>query len=1018
MPATLSAIEREREAQHRAELALLLARVVPRPRPAVDLLVSLALPAASEPLGLLKIGHDERNLDFWDERKLAACVKRSELPDVLELTQKELDAVKAVGRAFVLAAKSPSRELDEPEWTASWLWPATFSNEVVLSRVDRCAAEHLLSSRADINVRELLAGEKPYPQSAFDSVADTIEVSDTLAQALDLGLMAAASDLAALKQKRDLLRTYHKKPVTESIVQSPDEAEWLQPSASAVVARIGSVSPPLFPRADERALQPDKLSSESLILSPWPVMEEPCSPRFTLEEDWQPRPVLSSPPTSEARMSSKERGGISSPADLPSLPAALTRAETPMLTRRGQPAKEDTVPTLDQLVAKGFRGSAYTMQCAESVASSTGSPSARMGLSSPLFGQEIEESYEGSMEGAKVRQAFVRAPYPHSLKVRVPELPDVKPETEFAGFPDQAAFDPNAGTPFALVPMTGLRSLTLELSWRAWSLPESIEIDSDLAGSLPPQEEQRDALAGSTSVAISPISSQPDLGPGFRYGDDDDDVLMPRLRSKPAREIREEDVAAERVSEVLEPDASDAFESVPTVQLSDDRDSTVRKAPMTDEYGFTLLPAEPACSQGTDDVAGPNTGPMSPGAHRRADLMQEHLRPAADPLPRAETGPPPVHSSAAPSDTLSALDRFLSLRGKHDLTRRAPALGEQALQRPARACHEESTATARLEAETASGPPSIPSLPVPAFLLAQADPPSVTAPCRIVAFDPVFQRREHVRALERKGLQLVHRPSRPAVCRLPDLIIDPTTCVTICRLVDLLKVGGTGEAAASTTTARPETIPDRIEHVAQDYEHVVVILEEQHERVAGRRISSYSKPILCALDRLGSSLDEMRNRGVSVEVAFSRSPEHTAETVGQLVSYKASKEQRESFALDLWSERRWLTSDPTEEETQLLQHGDVNELAACAILAVCSANDFLGMSSADRSVLFDPLLGKKTIERLNHAVGSTAQLSSDPVPPCRISAIDCDQEDDVVHDEKDKSGDSFDWTQFLKELSQ
>lgn len=117
MPLSLGDAQREREAQHRAELALLVSRVVPQPRPAVDLLISRALPAAAEPLAAFGTGHDERSLDFWDERKLAGCVKHSEQRDILELTQNEVDEVKAVRRAFLLATKRPARELEQPELT-------------------------------------------------------------------------------------------------------------------------------------------------------------------------------------------------------------------------------------------------------------------------------------------------------------------------------------------------------------------------------------------------------------------------------------------------------------------------------------------------------------------------------------------------------------------------------------------------------------------------------------------------------------------------------------------------------------------------------------------------------------------------------------------------------------------------------------------------------------------------------------------------------------------------------------
>lgn len=53
----------------------------------------------------------------------------------------------------------------------------------------------------------------------------------------------------------------------------------------------------------------------------------------------------------------------------------------------------------------------------------------------------------------------------------------------------------------------------------------------------------------------------------------------------------------------------------------------------------------------------------------------------------------------------------------------------------------------------------------------------------------------------------------------------------------------------------------------------------------------------------------------------------------------------------------------------------MNELGACAILAVCSLSDFLGMSPKDRTAVFATLVGRKTIVSLKI-------LSCASAPPC------------------------------------
>lgn len=489
----------------------------------------------------------------------------------------------------------------------------------------------------------------------------------------------------------------------------------------------------------------------------------------------------------------------------------------------------------------------------------------------------------------------------------MPELSSFRPPTELAGVSGQTDFGRAGGMPFALVPMTGLRSLTLELSWKAWSLPEQVEIDSDLDDSLCWQGERIYALARSAPLPISPLSSQPDFESCIADEDDHDDVLEPRTWSTQSPGNRVEVAASARVERTRESE-----EGGESAQLSGDRAQEAQQALATDEFGLIYLPPATACSEGTDELARPIIGPTSPGPSPTVEVAQGTIPFAVDSVSRSETGVSrTLRGHARRFDTSHALDRFLSLRGKHDLARGTPAAGPQARSGNPRDQHVKHATPAELDVDTASGPPSIPSLPPPAFLLDPTVPTSRAEPCRIVAFDPIFQRRDHLRAMEDKSLQLVHRSSRPIVHSPPDLIIDPVTCVTISRLIDLLRVRGTRDGSAFTS-APHETIPDRIEGFAQDYEHVVVILEEQHQRVAGRRVSSYSKPVLSALDRLGATVVDLRSRAVSIDVAFSRSPEHTAEIVARLVSHKRWSEQPDACGFDLWSERLWLTTDPTK----------------------------------------------------------------------------------------------------------
>ena len=507
------------------------------------------------------------------------------------------------------------------------------------------------------------------------------------------------------------------------------------------------------------------------------------------------------------------------------------------------------------------------------------------------------------------------------MQLTVTALPTDTEQMGLARVPDKSDFDRNSKTPFALVPMAGLRSLTLELSWKAWSLPEEMEMDSELDESLLSQQTEANLQVRQAPVAISPLSSPLDLQSDERE-DSDDEQLISRARSTQGRGTRDEADAAKLAARPEESDADDTALD----RLSETHSLQSSRAQVTDEYGLVFLPHAATFAAGTEEAAEENTEPTSPAPLHEAGLtVEEPVSPllvcasrSGTPLTSVERPAARLPSlssfdrATAPAPSLSSFDRFLSLRSRDDLAHLTPVLPTQQSRRSAGPMPVDGRPEVRSDRNTlTTAPPSIPPLPLPAFLRDDSEATTRAASLRVVAFDPVFRRREHVRALEAHHLQLVHRsPSHPDRS-LPDLIIDPTTCVVLCRLVDLMKTSQAQKDSSAAACARPNIIAARIEDLAQEYAHVVLILEEQHQRVAGMRVSSYSKPVLDALDRLGASVADLRNRGVLVDVALSRSPDHSADIVAQLVSYKASDLPRDVPALDLWSDRLWLTSDPT-----------------------------------------------------------------------------------------------------------
>ncbi|GAA5976685.1 hypothetical protein JCM10908_005595 [Rhodotorula pacifica] len=971
LPASPAAVAREREAQHRAELALLVSRLVPRPRPAVNLLLARALPSASEAFTPLKIGHDERNIDFWDERKFRECLKRCEVEqqEKLELTQQQVDMVKAVRKTFATACKDSAKELEEPEWFSPWLWPEPISDEVLLSRTTRSSTTQHQTSQADINIRDLLGAKQT-----------------------DLGFTATAADLANLKRKREMLRLYHKKSLLVAVTESDvgDTDEWWQSAARAVPDRMNSASPPLFSRSYKREQETDFTRQGAPPMSPWTVKDEPSSPRFSLGDDLPPRDRDgSSPPTSEALPIGNKHG-----------------------IRHFSPDK------VAEQVPRYRTSDECTAEDVAETQSATSSPYANLGSTAVLA--SLDTLYDTSTPERPTGRLFKEAPYPHNLKVQVPLLPESDLEAELARVPAPCDFARDATTPLALAPMTGLRSLTLDLSWKAWSLPDQLELDSDPEEAPSTTEEARDELQEPEATeVISPSASVSALGPAFYDLGGDDEGLLGRHR----RRQRDLDYVGSSSDAMIARCSDEAMANAQPLPLV----AEAHPAGQIDEYGFTFLPPQTACSDDLDQTTRISTQPTSPAiaphfvtASPRPDEQNECM---------AALSSRPTHSAAsstacthpAPMQTLpqkaadnsSALNRFLSLRNKQELTRASTEAEPASVHQDTPEAFSAAGSTGHRDDTGSTPPPARPSLPPPQFLAAEAEVAVSLKSLRIVAFDSIFQQRQHVHALEQRGFHLVHRAPRDTGSSPPELIVDPTTCVTISRLVDVLKT--TGKTNGESSTARSRTISQRVESLAQNYEHVVLVLEEQHQRVAGIKVSSYNKPVLDALDRLASAIADLRRDGTVVDVTFSRSPEHTAEIVAKLVLHRSSTQEQGIPVLNLWSERQWLANDPTKEEQELLNYGAVNELGACAILAVCSLSDFLGMSSADRTAVFASVVGRKSIEFLNHEIDNATNTSSDPVRPHEISAIDSDAAKADLERESDSG--SFDWTEFLKELS-
>ncbi|BGP14275.1 hypothetical protein JCM10213_005833 [Rhodosporidiobolus nylandii] len=345
--------------------------------------------------------------------------------------------------------------------------------------------------------------------------------------------------------------------------------------------------------------------------------------------------------------------------------------------------------------------------------------------------------------------------------------------------------------------------------------------------------------------------------------------------------------------------------------------------------------------------------------------------------------------SASRSSTSAALDRFLLARGKAvapspSSSPRVPAAAPSTSERP--------------PSPHSSPPPGSIPFTIPPFL---ASPSSIavprTASLRVVAFDALFQQREHLRALRDEGILPVHRPSRfpsaAGVSTEPHLILDARTAVLIVPLPSLIgNARRPAEEAPSAATPAPgcarEAVITTLLRLLRRFDQILLVLEERQTRVGTAKTYSWTPPVLNALQVLADGLADLEGGEGGVQVALSKGERDTAGIVRRFAEWLEREQEDEGARppVDVWGEREWLTEDPSQDETALLLHlPDLNELSTQLVLATSSVNEFAGMSAEDRLALYGSLLGEARVNRisailasLSHPAPSSAYGSSHP----------------------------------------
>lgn len=462
--------------------------------------------------------------------------------------------------------------------------------------------------------------------------------------------------------------------------------------------------------------------------------------------------------------------------------------------------------------------------------------------------------------------------------------------------PSLSDFSRAVASQFSLESLSGLRSLTIDLSWRAWKLPDTAESSAVLDDHLiTAQDDPQRADDRPCAELISPVASPP----SHEEGSDSESIVYVReaphagFRSERPRVVQRSETSA-TLDEVFESGAL----HVDNLGFTSDSAPVPARATTTAPR-IAAVPAVAAAGTGAATCLAEDRA-RQPGAPEPACLSR--------PLTKLTKGGSDEVTRSEPSALSSrGLDMFLSLRDKahagshqHEVLRNQPA----EVQSRAQQAREQGKVPSHTPC------PAIPTLGdrVQHFATDEQSAVPLTPALKVVSLDAFTQMRTHLRLLSQKGVHVVHRSALESTSLDPDIIVDPTSCVVLYRLADLLKsdaMKDAGEAADEASLLR------RLEILSAEYERVVVIFEEQDSYVGGRRITSYNPPVMRALEELGAALNRSDPAQGQVKFAFSGSIADTADKIVGFIRQRKVEVAEGIPVLDLWSERPWLTEDPS-----------------------------------------------------------------------------------------------------------
>ncbi|KPV76617.1 uncharacterized protein RHOBADRAFT_42961 [Rhodotorula graminis WP1] len=1021
----------------RTHVRSLAVQLVPPSSPILASLPALLLPSPSRPLTPFVIGHDERKIDFWDARRVKEWDDERRRDELWEMTRAQADELKRSRKDWVEAVKHVKEEGEGVEGLpAPYTFPARLGDDIILPRVrqrawtDRTTAFHPRSTVAS------LFGSPPtnlLPEP--DEALTAIETVPDLDDAFDLKLSVTADQFADVKRIRS---AYTSRAQLEEYL-CEDEQAWLEELArvpASSIPRLGS--PPIFPRSSLPALDPEALVKDPFGgLLPSERSDYPSSPRGAgiSQEQWNKEEGLSSPPVSSlepVHLGPPPPIWSSSPGKLdarraleldPPLFHRLSQAALPAapqldVSRLVQLLQDDD-PETDQLEPSDLEDGPFAQ------------PARPASTTFPIFPSDdtfgdLDEQVHGASVARRIKPPKLSSPHDCLLASIAPTLSSF------------AAANASSSS-WALAPLPGLRALTLDLSWRAWTLPagetlkdvliggdDDVEVDDDDA-ELEGATEARETEMRDETAAVGEEDEQESITAILALlkdvEDGDDEELVPRVPveveqpvskvvSPPsAASLDNRDAPETSYSANPLPTDDHALQSGALVELGyaapppviDDLPSASPPGPAAaisahrrSPIQSSSIPAPPdSSSSDFGFIFPPASSPSSPPGQRLSagsspdervvelvdveavDMPLEHALAASatatseeEPVARLEK----AESSGPAWSSAAALDRFLTMRGR-------PVVAP--VERELPAAHAAATIVDKPAPPSAHSSPPPGGIPftLPPFLSEPVGPPTSPRhePLRVVAFDTLLQMRPHLAALQRQSFLPVHRasrfPSDPHRILEPHLIVDPRSAILFLGLDALVSNVDRADEPMVGPLTRLESVMTTVGRLAARFDRLLVVLEEAVQRVGGVKRYSFTPPVLAALQQLASGLVKLAGGRHGVEVALSKVAGHSAMLVRRWADYLREKDEAAMAeeglpVLELWGGRAWLSDDPAPDEVSLLNLADVNELAACAILAVCSAGDFYALSSEDRQAVFARILGEDRVNRMSASVST------------------------------------------------